>query len=375
MAPKPVIILAQEKDYFDARGAEEAHRRLRSLYAHFDAEENIALHVGSDYHGYSKQNREAMYRFFNRVTGVSDAMTEPELTIEKDETLWCTPQGQVAPLKPRTVFSYTRESAQQQAGERGEVSGEELTAAVRDVLKLPPRGPVGDYRILRPLATRSYPRRHATTYMLRTEPEIEIPVYRLSRDPWYSRPPVGPGGSVLYVSHHSADAELREEPLVKELLDSGPDVEFFACDVRGIGESRPNTCGQDTFLQPYGCDYFYAIHSLMLDRPYVGQRVHDVLCVIDWLAHHGHGPVHLVAKGWGAIPAAFAALLSPRVGQVTLKHALSSYQDVAQVEIYSWPLSSFLPDVLRRFDLPDCYRALASKKLRQIEPWDGASRE
>jgi hypothetical protein len=25
--------------------------------------------------------------------------------------------------------------------------------------------------------------------------------------------------------------------------------------------------------------------------------------------------------------------------------------------------------VLEKFDLPDCYRALAAKQLRQIDPW------
>src|SRR5687768_11689012 len=40
MAPKPVIILDQEKDYFDARGVEEAHARLKALYAAFEKEED-----------------------------------------------------------------------------------------------------------------------------------------------------------------------------------------------------------------------------------------------------------------------------------------------------------------------------------------------
>lgn len=369
MAPKPVVILAQEKDYFDARGAEETHRRLQRLYEKLGAEENVALHIGGDYHGYSQQNRAAMYRFFNRVTGVSDAAAEPELTIEKDETLWCTPQGQVAPMKPRTVFSYTRESAEQLAASRGRVAGDALVQAVREVLKLPAKGGRPRYRILRPLPPRDYPRRYVTTYALQTEPDIETLVYRLSDERHYSRPPQGQGGAILYVSHHSADDELRNEPLIRELLDGDDAVELFACDLRGIGESRPNTCGQDTFLQPYGCDYFYAIHGLMLDRPYVGQRVHDLLRVLDWLAQYNHTPVHLAGKGWGTIPATFAALVSPHVRQVTLKHALTSYGDIAGTEVYNWPLSSLLPAVLKKFDLPDCYAALASKKLRQIEPW------
>jgi hypothetical protein len=82
----------------------------------------------------------------------------------------------------------------------------------------------------------------------------------------------------------------------------------------------------------------------------------------------GHSEVHLVGKGWGAIPATFAALLSDDVAQITLKNAPESYSGIAESEDYNWPLSSFIPGVLKTFDLPDCYRALASKNLRQLEP-------
>jgi hypothetical protein len=95
------------------------------------------------------------------------------------------------------------------------------------------------------------------------------------------------------------------------------------------------------------------------------------LRVLRWLAEHGYRDIHLVARGWGTIPATFAALLSPHVRQVTLKHALSSFASVAETEAYAWPLSSFVPAVLRTWDLPDCYRWLAAKDLRLIEPLSG----
>jgi len=60
--------------------------------------------------------------------------------------------------------------------------------------------------------------------------------------------------------------------------------------------------------------------------------------------------------------------------QVTLKNALTSYAEVAESEAYGWPLSAFVLGVLARFDLPDCYRALAAKRLRQVEPWNAAGR-
>jgi pimeloyl-ACP methyl ester carboxylesterase len=202
-----------------------------------------------------------------------------------------------------------------------------------------------------------------------TEPGVFALVVRLHDEALMSRPPRGTKRAILYVSHHSADAELRAEPWIAELIQSEPGSAFYACDVRGIGESQPDTCGPRSFLTPYGSDYFYAIHSIMLDRPYAGQKTHDILRVLDWLAAQGHEEVHLAGNGWGAIPATFAALLADPVKQVTLKHALTSYSDVAESEEYNWPLSSFVPGVLERFDLPDCYRALAAKQLRQIEPW------
>lgn len=370
LAPKPVILLGKERDYFDARGIEEAHTRLRRLYQLLGAEDNVALFIGPTTHGYTQENREAMYRWFNRVTKISDAATEPALTIEKDEVLWCTPKGQVAEQGARTVFQFTRDKSQALAAARGQVAGAGLTRAVAEVLKLPPRAGVPDYRILRYLSSRRYPLPQAVAYAVETEPGIQALVYRLFQEPWYSRPPRGGPRAILYVSHLSSDAELRDEPLLREVIAAEPDSPVFTCDVRGIGESRPDTCGVNAFLNPYGSDFFYAIHSLMLDRPYLGQKTHDVLAVLDWLVSLGHTDVHLVAKGWGALAGTLAAVLSDTVKQVTLKNALTSYRDIAESEQYAWPLSALLPNVLARWDLPDCYRALQTKGLRIVEPWN-----
>lgn len=363
MAPKPVVILAKERDFFDVRGTEEAFLRLKSLYRLLGAEENISLFTGPTDHGYSQENRQAMYRWFNRVTGISNAQTEPKLTIEKDADLWCAPEGQVANLKSKTVYSFTRDRSVALARR---AATRDLASAISTTLRLPKREGAPDYRILRTISGRKYPRPFATPYAIETEPGIFALVYRLYEKRHDSRPPADPPRAILYVSHHSADAELRQEPLLSELIKDEPGSAIYTCDVRGIGESRPDTCGANQFLVPYGSDYFYAVHSLMLDTPYVGRRAFDVLRVLDWLEKIGHRQVHIVAKGWGTIPATFAAILGPNVTQVTLKGALKSYRDLAENELYDWPLSAMVPDVLKSFDLPDCYAALG-KKLKHVE--------
>jgi len=171
------------------------------------------------------------------------------------------------------------------------------------------------------------------------------------------------------VSHLSSDLELRTEPMIRELVADEPDSAVYTVDVRGIGESQPDTCSPDSFLSAYGSDYFYASHALMLDRPYPACRTYDVLCVLDLLSQIGHSEVHLVAKGWGTIPATLAAVLHQTVVQVTLKNHLTSYRELAEAKLYDWPLSSILPNVLSHFDLPDCYATLKEKRLKQTESW------
>lgn len=370
-APKPIMILGQERDFFDARGLEEAYAQLRPLYKLFGAEENIALFIGPNVHGYSQPNREAMYGWFNRITNVSEGQAEPPLVIESPETLWCIPGGQVAALHPKTVYSFTRDASRALATRRGAVTGAALSRAVQDVLKLPAREGVPDYRILRPLRSRKHPAPYAANYMVETEPDVFTVVYQLHDVSWTSRPPRGTKEAILYVSHRSADAELRDEPLLAEIIAAEPKAAVFACDVRGIGESEPNTADKPA-EHPYGSDFMYAIHGVMLDAPYPRQKTHDLLRVIDWMNAYGYEAVHLVAKGWGAIPGTFAALLSKQVTKVTLKHALTSYSDIAEAADNRWPLSAMPPGVLKHFDLPDCYRALAAKNLRQVEPWGAA---
>ena len=205
--------------------------------------------------------------------------------------------------------------------------------------------------------------------MVETDPGVHAIVYRLTKEPLLSRPPRETSKAILYVSHQSADEELRSERLVRDLIEADPDAAFYACDVRGVGESEPQTTSLNDRGE-YSTDYFYSSHAIMLDYPYLGQRTFDVLRVLDWLNAWGYNQVHLAARGFGALPSTFAALLSPHVVRVTLKNALRSYTEVAEARDYSWPLSALPPGLLASVDLPDCYQELRkSKNLSLLEPW------
>jgi dienelactone hydrolase len=367
MAPRPVIVMAQEKDYFDARGSEEVYGRLRHLYALLGAEDKIQLQVGPDPHGYSQPNREAMYRFFNSLTGASEASTEPDIVVEKDADLECTPRGQVVlDLGSRTVFSFTKAKAERLAEERkaAALTVEKLREAVAATLRLPERDPATapDYRILRAYGPkRGYPSDHWVNYAVETEPGIQALCTVLRDESHVSRVPAAPEGggkALLWVAELSADAELRESEALRELVAAQPaGTLVLACDPRGVGDSLPVTAGHRPH-DYYGSDYFYAAYANMLGKPYLGGKTHDVLRVIDLLASRGWTSLHLAAKGRAALPGGLAAFLDERVEKVTLLEPLESWHSIAIDEHYQWPLSHMVHGVLRSWDLPQVWEAL-----------------
>lgn len=368
MAPRPVRILGQEHDYFDARGFEEAAGRLNELYQLLGVEENFSSFLGPDPHGYSQPNREAMYGWFNQITGSSTGSREPELQLENDETLRCTDTGHATTAKTATIFTIGREKSRKLAASRPRLDGAALRQAITNTLRIPDRSDIADYRILRPSPNRRYPLNGGAHYVLETEPGIPIVVTRVSPGSMVSRPPKGLKKALLYIPHRSSDSELRSDPWLEELIRKDPkSTATFACDLRGVGESKPSISGPK-FHSTGGTDYFHAGIGLMLDRPMPGQRTFDLLRVLDWLESLGHKEIHLVARGEGTIPATFAAVLHDSVTQVTLRHGLNSYAEIAETETYRWPLSSLVPGILARFDLPDCYNALEAKSLEFIEP-------
>ncbi|MCB1078924.1 MAG: prolyl oligopeptidase family serine peptidase, partial [Verrucomicrobiae bacterium] len=199
MAPKPIIILAKEQDYFDARGAEETHARLKRLYGLLGAEDRVQLHIGPTTHGYSQENREAMYRFFNSVTHASDAQVEPTITVEKDPDLWCTEKGEVIPdLGSKSVFDFTKAKAERlkSAREAKPLSEAALKEAVKASLRMPERDPNSppNARILRARGDRKYPKKAWINYAVDTEPRIQAVCTMLGEESLYSRPPQAPEG-------------------------------------------------------------------------------------------------------------------------------------------------------------------------------------
>ncbi len=119
LAGKHLLILAQQFDYFDVRRTAQTYEGLIRLWEILGRADQIELFVGLRGHGYSKENRAAVCRMFNRATGLDSGDSEPPIKIEQDKDLWASQTGQVAELHGKTVYSYTKELSMRLSQRRG----------------------------------------------------------------------------------------------------------------------------------------------------------------------------------------------------------------------------------------------------------------
>ena len=364
-APRPVIILAQDNDFFDPRGAVEAFNDVRKIYTLLGIGDKVELHIGEGDHGYKSNHREAAVAFFNKYAQIqSDAKESPDIKIQDIAKTNCTPKGQVHYMPDqRGVFSCIRENATTLGEQRKTITAEKLPSILRKYLGIKDiKEP--EYRVLRCSVIAGEPLLVFNRIAVETEPGI-LAILKSRTGSLFFRIPAA-DKVCLYIPNLDTEQELAQSNLAV------PGVSLYGLDVRGIGESRPLGCDQkeQNFFRPYGADYFYASNAILLNESYLGGKVTDVLSTVKLLKKQGGKQIHLVGRGQGAIVAALAAVLSEDIDRITLYNAPLSWDSMVREQVVKWPLSCMVPGILRDCDLPDIYRALTAKKLAIIEPWD-----
>src|SRR5262249_3987638 len=121
----------------------------------------------------------------------------------------------------------------------------------------------------------------------------------------------------------------------------------------------------------FGVDFPEAFLSLHLNRPLLGQRVRDVLAVVEALSAEERQDVELIGIGTAGPIALHAAALDRRIQRVTLQKSILSLSAVARASQSHNQLTSVVPGVLRHYDFPELAAAVAPRPLtvrRALDP-------
>lgn len=358
-APRPTLICAASRDFFDLQGTWTTYREAKLVYGIMGYGERVDLFEYNTPHGYPKPQRQAIVRWMRRwLLEKDDAPIEEDFPIHKDQELWCTRTGQVLEdLKGRSAYQLNAEREKELAPRRAQYqSGHTPDDVRKEVRRLIALRASGTVRVKKAGAIQrdGY---EVRKLIYETEPGIAVPALHFT-----SKGSAG-GPIVLYVHGAGKAADARAGGPIEKLVKAGSQV--IAFDVRGLGETSP-TDKPSKWNDQFGADFKELYMALHLDRPLLGQRVHDVLAVAQTLAldpETAKNPVHIVGIGAGGPIALHAAALEPRIQQVTLERALLSWSLVARTPVTQNQLGNVVPNALKSYDLPDLAALVAPRPL------------
>jgi len=352
-APKPLLILAGRYDFVDYTGTEQTAEELKSVYRVLDAPEKFELFTVDDGHGISKPKREAAVRWFNRwLNENSRVVIEPPLTVQSEQELNCTPGGQINAMfsDERNIQDFNLEmgreleTARKVFGDNHNLTGYQQQIKVLlnfdDQLKEISGELVGEE--MNELF-------HLKKFILRTEGEIPLPC--LVYSPTVKSPE---SRTVIYIMEEGKSPMAANDSIIESYMRQG-DLLIIA-DLRGMGETSEREDAND--WKYYNREYNNAMISLHLGKPIVGQRVTDLLTLIDFLGPMDSGeetPVHIVGSGAAGPVAIYGALFRPQVKAVRINNSIQSYLDILNYPMELDWYSYVIPNVLTYFDLPDLF--------------------
>jgi hypothetical protein len=113
----------------------------------------------------------------------------------------------------------------------------------------------------------------------------------------------------------------------------------------------------------FGTDEKEAFLALHLNRPLLGQRVFDLLAVLNAITADNPQGAEVIGVGTAAPVVLHAAALEPGIEQVTLERGVVSWSAVVRTPISHNQLTNAVPGALRVYDLPDLAALLSPRPL------------
>jgi dienelactone hydrolase len=351
LAPKPLLVSVSDKDFFGTYSPRyissgwEEFQKLRKVYAVLGKGDQIAWGGTPLPHGLSYDTRLQVYSWFGRwfqgETGRVEV--EPKTVVEEDATLWVSASGSVtrAHSGAATPFSQTQAAMPKTFETQSPESLKTLLGT-----EMPPRGLAA--RVLKQVPSDGC---QIEALEIQSAAQVWLPA-------WLIRPTRVPVKSVLLLlepAGRNYDHRWQEDSLYQTLATNG----HIVCipDLRGVGDLKPELGrGAAVWSEEHDDEESWAWASLILGKPLLGQRVTDILAVLEALRHHegvAGLPLVVAARGEWTVPMQFAAALDSNFAALYLSGGLLSYRNIVETENYTHPFANFVPGILRQTDLTE----------------------
>ncbi|MHC4461591.1 MAG: alpha/beta hydrolase family protein [Planctomycetota bacterium] len=358
-APKPTLICAATKDFFDIEGTWASFRYAKRLYTRLGFADRINLVENDAGHGYNQTLREAVVRWMSRwLRKIDEPITEPDIKLLSEKEIQCTPNGQVMLLKgARSVYDLNRDLEKDLAKRRKKLwtttNRAELLnqvrklAGIRKLAELP-KPKVEELDVVERKGYR------VKKMILKPEDGIYIPALMFVPKQTSSQ------GAVLYVHEEGKVADAAPGGSIEKFVRAGQVV--LAIDLRGTGETQKISQRYLSFKPNFGSDWQDVFMAYLLGRSYVGMRADDVLICARLLHERQTGSLTLIVVGNVSVPALHAAALEPDMfSSVKLVRSLVSWSNLIELGRSNNQLVNTVHGALTVYDLPNLAETLGDK--------------
>lgn len=318
MAPRPVLVMSANSDFFPVEGAVDSVNRARRAYQILGNPDGLG-HVRDDHlHGLHPGLAKAGAEFFVRHLGNDARATvdhsTPEIASEPD--LRCTATGQLRLDNPdmHHVFDLNCERLESLQSSRSSSPVQWLTERV------------GQYR--------HTPAEFFPRWQPPTDHRVGGVELTSQKVIWWSesdvlnagvvvRPAQGPMTAVEIAFFGAGTAELPDRTgWLAERANQA--IAVLVIDVRGIGALAPNAINAFPLEESYGTVYKLMTDLIWLGDSLAAARVFDILRAVDFvtqeqLAGTGAAPVHFFGAGAGSFLGYLAGAIEPRIRRLELE--------------------------------------------------------
>jgi hypothetical protein len=347
-APKPFLVLDGKYDFVDHFGALLGLDELRRAYTLLGCPDRVESYFAEDGHATPPDVCRHMVAFFRKWLCNSDA---PIKTVNpwRCPAPLCTAKGQV-----NLEFDDARSTmeaccqAMDNLQARREAFCHKPLAEIRSTIQ----ALLGiDTDRLAPVEAVETGQRELRDnkeqrFQLNRKGEYPVPVVVRTPDRLPSRAPI-----VVHL-HDGGKAELLNERGRSDEVNLGQ-VDVYA-DPVGIGESADLKA--QNLAKYWNATYRASVTALHAGRPLMGQRVIDVLSILDFLDSTlgpDHGAVTIEADGECALAAMHAAVLDNRIAKVRVTRSLKTWRTYLENPLQYDMMPNVLVGVLQYYDLPD----------------------
>jgi hypothetical protein len=353
-APKPVLVMSGLYDFVDYWGAQQGSAELKKVYEVMGAGNAFEQFTAESGHGMPKVKREALATWFRRwLYNDSTPVLEDQLIRVPENDQLCTSTGQVntAFADAVSVPQYHLQLASKLADSRTKFTQRDDVLVQKEILQLLGMSWPAEKITAEQTGFAQGRTYDIYKYQIIRKGEIPIPCVvvipeKAAKD----------GKVVLCLNETGKDVLLSDETTLNNYVAQG-DI-LVVADLRGYGETADPSSLNDT--KYWNSEYRNTMISLHIGKSIVGQRITDVISLVDFLSSDSRFSGHdlkLKAIGSYGPVAVHAAYFDRRISQTEISGSIKSYVEFLQNPMQRDVYTNVIPGVLNFYDLKD----LASK--------------